>query len=204
MTTNVSTLMNPKSTTSVGVTPTFPKIPARITSTPLESDEQVIPEVLERLSDLGKSLAAIHRVCSEAYCTQGKYADALRHQTVAVDMDHDTPEYRNQRGYLSYLTGDDLNAIQDFTWVVQNEASNAEAHFNLGMVYFGQGQYLEAEVCFTNCTNLVGADAEAWNNLGVARFHLGRIAEAKECFGKAVTIDPAYEDAAVNLRDLTA
>lgn len=203
MTDMKSTLLNPSLTSQPGVGASFPKMPTRITSENPLSEADVIPEVIERLETLGTNLAAVHRVCSEAYATQGKYDEALMHMKIACSMDDKDLEYRNQRGFLYYLCGYDVEATQDFLYVVQHDASNVEAFFNLGMVQFGLSRYLEAEQCFANACQLVPDDAELWNNLGVARYHLGRVKDALACIQRAIEIDPDYEDAQNNLRDLS-
>ncbi|MFQ5504297.1 MAG: tetratricopeptide repeat protein [Planctomycetota bacterium] len=179
------------------------KIPTRIPSSSSTTDAPAnveIPEVIERLAKLAKDLAAVHRVCSEAYWTQGRYEDALQHQDIAVRIDEDEAEYRNQRGFLRYLTGDD-GAAEDFEWVIQQGAANHEAHFNLGMLRFGQNNLVEAERNFALAVQYGPDDAESWNNLGVARFQLGRIQEARQCFERSLEINPNYEEAAQNLAD---
>ncbi len=202
MTDQNTTLLNPSLTSQPGVGTFFPKKPTRITAAPVEDAPDAIPEVMERLATVGTNLAAVHRVCSEAYWTQGKYEDALSHQKMACLMDGGNLEYRNQRGFLYYLCGHDVEACQDFLFVVQNDPSNYEAFFNLGMVEFGLSRYLEAEQCFESAVTLSPEDAEIWNNLGVARYHLGRVKDARECFEKAAQLDPEYEEAQGNLADL--
>ena len=203
MTDEKTTLLNPSLTSQPGMGASFPKMPTRITAAAEEHAPDVIPEVLERLEAVGTNLAAVHRVCSEAYATQGKYEEALTHQKMACSMDNENLEYRNQRGFLYYLCGYDVEACQDFLFVVQNDPGNHEAFFNLGMVQFGLSRYLEAEQCFESAATLQPNDAEIWNNLGVARFHLGRVKDARDCVQKAVELDPTYEEAQVNLQDLS-
>ncbi len=180
----------------------FPKIPTRIQADPDGMQMQVLPEVLDRLHVLEGDLASVHRVCCEAYCSQGKYEEALVHQRMAVAMDPDEVEYRNQLGFLRYLTGDD-DAAEDFEFVIRKDPTNPEGWFNLAMLRFGQHNFAEAERGFLKAAELNPNDAEIWNNLGVARFQNGGAADARVCFENAVRIDPEHADARANLSDLS-
>jgi tetratricopeptide (TPR) repeat protein len=196
-------IMNPSPTQRPIVDSGFPRVPTRIREPgELVAQDPAIPEVLERLEALELHLARIHRVCSEAYASQSRYEAALRHQSIAVELDDTSLEYRNQRGYLRYLTGDD-GCSEDFEWVVRNDGKNSEAWFNLGMVCFGKGDVETAERCFASAAQCRSNDPEIWNNLGVARWQLGRPGEARACFEKALAIEPTNGDALANLKATT-
>lgn len=180
----------------------FPQVPTRITDENSSSEAPtVIPEVVERLSTLETRLGTIHRLCSEAYVSQGKLEEALVHQSMAARMEPDQIEYRNQLGYLRYLTGDD-GAAEDFGFVIERDPNNAEGHFNLAMIRFGQGDFLTARTHFAKAAEARPDDPEVWNNLGVALFQTGEPAEARRCFERALAIDPENEDARVNLSEI--
>lgn len=195
---SVTSIPNTSSTTGLG-NEGFASIPTRISNPgELQVDQQEIPEVLEQLETLDAHLAQFHRVCGEAYCSQGRYETALIHQLSAVALAPQSLEYRNQLGFLRYVTGDDA-ASEDFEAVLRADPQNAEAWFNLAMIRFGQSQFGEAEQAFAQAAQLRPQDPEILNNLGVARFHNGRSAEAKLCFERALQVDPNNEDAKLNL-----
>jgi tetratricopeptide (TPR) repeat protein len=185
------------------------KIPTRIGSQGVSAgsqDQGVNPqgsaqEVLRRLVVLGAGLASVHRLASEAYASISDYESALGHQEAAVRFDPQDLEYRNQLGFLRYVCGDD-GAAEDFRYVIENDPENAEAFFNLAMIYFGQGKYYDAEQLFLKAAENDPKDAETWNNLGVARFHQGRLSDARKSFEEALRIDPGNQDAIQNLQDL--
>ncbi len=183
----------------------FPKVPTRISQRDPRANlldwSAGRPEVEEQLQNLGKELAKVHFQASEAFSSLGRYEEALPHAETAVRFDPENPVYRHSLGFLRYLCGDD-GAAEDFEWVVARDAGNAEAHFNLGMIRFGQGRYLEAEKAFERAAEHMPNDAETWNNLGVTRYHLGRLPEAKACFEQALRADPEYQEAKDNLKDL--
>ncbi len=183
------------------------KIPTRIgnqTSSAQEigADSQAdAQEVLRRLVVLGSGLASVHRLASEAYASINDYESALGHQEAAVRFEPLELEYRNQLGFLRYVCGDD-GAAEDFQFVIDNDPENAEAYFNLAMIYFGQGRYYDAEQLFLKAAENNPKDAETWNNMGVTRFHQGRLADARASFEEALRVDPGNQDAIQNLQDL--
>lgn len=189
----------------------FQTIPTRIRDV---RDAQVPPLVVEpiaeqnraairqSLGELGSKLAEIHRTAAEAYLSQSLYESALPHLEAAATFSPGETEYQMQLGFVRYLTGDDVGAINSFNAVLATDGSNAEAWFNLGMVLFGQNQHAEAEDCFRRSSELVPGDSQTWNNRGVCLWKIQRIADAKVCFQKALQIDPNDADAAYNLSSI--
>lgn len=164
--------------------------------------EEVKQQVASSLDELGQKLAGIHRTAAEAWIAQGEYARALPHLDAAATFAPGELEYHNQLGFVRYLTGDDVGAINAFNSVLSGDSRNAEAWFNLGMVLFGQGQFAEAEGCFGRSIEIRGDDSQAWNNRGVCLFQIGRKADARGCFESALRIDPNDQDARVNLQNV--
>ncbi len=179
----------------------FQNIPTRINSTGNNTGTQLITGMDEQIAALQTQLTSIHQVCSEACSSQGDFAGALVHISCCVAIEPDNMVLRNQRGFLRYINGDD-EAIGDFQEVLAREPENADAYFNLAMIYFGQERVAEAERNFALAVRFSPGEAENWNNLGVTRFQLGRANEARECFQKAVELDPSYEEARDNLQSL--
>ena len=199
------------SATSIGAPQGFQSIPTRIRDV---RDAQVPPLVVEpvteqdkaaicdSLSELGIKLAEIHRTAAEAYLSQGMYEQSLPHLQAAATFSPGEVEYQMQLGFVHYVTGDDIAAINAFNTVIGVEESNAEAWFNLGMVVFGQEQFSEAEYCFRRSCEIDGSDAQTWNNRGVCLFRLERNDDARVCFQKAIEIDPNDSDAQFNLQKM--
>ncbi len=189
----------------------FQAIPTRIRDV---RDAQVPPLVVEplaeqekaairqNLSELGLKLAEIHRTAAEAYLSQGCYEQALPHLEAAATFSPSEAEYQMQLGFVRYVTGDDVGAINSFNMVLATDSNNAEAWFNLGMVLFGQEQHAEAEDCFRRASELHSTDAQTWNNRGVCLWKINRIADARTCFTKALQIDPSDADASYNLSNV--
>lgn len=189
----------------------FPTIPTRIRDT---RDAQVPPlvvtpiaeqqklQVQQSLAELGQRLAEIHRTAAEAYLSQSLYAQALPHLEAAATFAPAENEYQMQLGFVRYVMGDDVGAINSFNTVLATDSGNDEAWFNLGMVLFGQGQHAEAEDCFRHASEIAPNDAQTWNNRGVCLWRLERVADARTCFARAIQIDPNDADAAYNLANV--
>lgn len=164
--------------------------------------EQNKTAIRQSLSELGLKLAEIHRTAAEAYLSQGSYEESLPHLEAAATFSPGESEYQMQLGFVRYVTGDDVGAINAFNTVLATDATNGEGWFNLGMVLFGQAQHAEAEDCFRRAGEIAPADAQTWNNRGVCLWKLNRIADARTCFQKALQIDPSDADATYNLTNI--
>jgi Flp pilus assembly protein TadD len=167
---------------------------------PIAQQNQAL--VRQSLGELGQKLAEIHRTAAEAWLSQNSYTEALPHLEAAATFAPAELDYQLQLGFVRYITGDDVGAINSFNAVLAGDGSSAEAWFNLGMVLFGQSQYGEAEDCFRRTSELQPSDAQTWNNRGVCLWKLNRIADARSCFQKALQIDPQDADAIYNLQNI--
>lgn len=186
----------------------FQSIPTRIRDV---RDAQVPPLVVEPIAEQDKAairqslgelsckLAEIHRTAAEAYLSQGLYESSLPHLEAAATFGPGEAEYNMQLGFVRYVTGDDVGAINAFNAVLATDSGNAEAWFNLAMVLFGQNQFTEAEDCFRRSSEIQGDDSQVWNNRGVCLWKIQRLADAKACFTKALQINPTDADARFNL-----
>ncbi|MCA8949958.1 MAG: tetratricopeptide repeat protein [Planctomycetes bacterium] len=198
----------PASAAAVPTASGFQSIPTRIRDLrdtqvpPLVVEDQNKEAICQSLGELGIKLAEIHRTAGEAYLSQGLYDQALPHIEAAATFGSGDIEYRMQAGFIRYVTGDDIGAIDAFNAVIAAEPGNAEGWFNLGMVLFGQEQFAEAEDCFARSLAVEPGDAQTWNNRGVCLWKLGKPSDAKVCFERAITIDPNDQDAAFNLQNL--
>lgn len=187
----------------------FQSIPTRIKDL---RDAQAVPPLVvdpigdstkqaicESLAELGARLAEVHRTAAEAFLSQALYAKALPHLEAASTFAPTEMEYQHQLGFVRYLNGDDVGAINAFNTVLAADGNNAEAWFNLGMVLFGQNQFAEAEDCFRRSLENNPNEAQTWNNRGVCLWRLGRVPDGRACFQRALQIDPNDQDAIYNL-----
>ena len=207
------TTTNPRAKISPAIPPTtgFATIPTRIRDLrstdvpPLVVDpigEQDKAAIRQSLGELGVKLAEIHRTAAEAYLSQALYPEALPHLEAAATFASGELEYHMQLGFVRYLTGDDVGAINAFNAVLAIDNGSDEAWFNLGMVLFGQEQFAEAEKCFDEAIRIQPNDAQTWNNRGVCLWQLKRGTDARTCFHNALQIDPNDADAQFNLQNM--
>ncbi|MFM1870959.1 MAG: repeat-containing protein YrrB [Planctomycetota bacterium] len=171
------------------------QIPPLVVQPMAEQDKTV---VVQSLAELGTKLGEIHRTAAEAFLSQGMYEQSLPHLEAAVTFGGET-EHQMQLGFVRYITGDDVGAINTFNMVLAADSANADAWFNLAMVLFGQNQFAEAEDCFRHVCELAPNDSQTWNNRGVCLFQIGKKNDAKACFSQALRIDPQDADAKFNL-----
>jgi Flp pilus assembly protein TadD len=101
-----------------------------------------------------------------------------------------------QRGYF-----DPAGAF--FRLALQDNPSNAEAHYGLGSVYLNQEQLAEARASFEQAVKLSpsypGTRPNAWNNLGLLATREGRIVDAISSFEEALRLNPDHWIALENL-----
>jgi Flp pilus assembly protein TadD len=101
-----------------------------------------------------------------------------------------------QRGYYD-------QAEATFRLALQEDPSNAEAHYGLGSVYLKQEKILDARASFEQVLKLTAAYPDtgpnAWNNLGLLATREGRINEAIDYFQGALRLNPDYWIALENL-----
>ena len=71
-----------------------------------------------------------------------------------------------------------------------------------GNKYFSRGQYKEASILYRRALAKDLRGADAWYRLGLVNARLGELAEARKDFSRAMELDPANQDAVVQLGDL--
>jgi tetratricopeptide (TPR) repeat protein len=71
-----------------------------------------------------------------------------------------------------------------------------------GNKYFSRGQYKEASILYRRALSKDLRSPEAWYRLGLVNANLGDLPEARKDFSRAMELDPANQDAVVQLGDL--
>lgn len=96
---------------------------------------------------------------------------------------------------VQIAAGDFESAKAGLTQMLADDEDNADAHFQLGLVYFGLGDYRLAEEHFNRTLELDPDRASAvHHNLGVLAFQEGRLDVAREAFNAALEADPEDAD----------
>jgi tetratricopeptide (TPR) repeat protein len=92
--------------------------------------------------------------------------------------------------------------IEDALWLFQKvleiDATNFEAHHQIGVIHFRQRAYRLAEQFLRKAVEINGNSAGAFNNLGSALSALGRLPEALDCYSRAISLKPDYATALKN------
>ncbi|MCK4456328.1 MAG: tetratricopeptide repeat protein [Thermoplasmata archaeon] len=78
---------------------------------------------------------------------------------------------------------------------------NVVDSYNSGTVQLSKGNLEEAELLLTETISRHPTFEKAWNNLGVCLMRRRVHEEAIKCFSKALSIDPSYEIARLNLEE---
>ncbi len=71
-----------------------------------------------------------------------------------------------------------------------------------GNKYFAQRKYKEASILYRRALNKDLRSPDAWYRLGLVNTKLGVLPEARKDFSRAMGLDPANQDAVVQLGDL--
>lgn len=110
-------------------------------------------------------------------------------------------EEMNQKGEINLkkLVGNDM--IPVYLRNIEKNPKDIISHFELGLIYTGLENYIQAEKYFKNGTEINKNDDKSWYNLGFLYHALfsDRQEEAKEAYFKAVKINENFDDAWYNL-----
>ena len=98
-----------------------------------------------------------------------------------------------ERGKAFLETGDTTSAIQQFQAALKQNPSNAEAHYQLGLVYEGLGDTTQAVNAFRNATRLAPKRTEVTLALGRVYWHSGNRSVARTEFQSLLNGSPKEE-----------
>ena len=87
--------------------------------------------------------------------------------------------------YAATLTEDTAEKLAIYKKATELFANDYRGHNNLGLVYFGQGNFAEARRCYAKALQLVPTNADVNYNAGIAAMAEGDLAKAEEYLGKA-------------------
>lgn len=109
----------------------------------------------------------------------------------------------NQLNYKSGLnalkTGEIPFAIEMLKQVSDSAPQLEYVFTNLGLAYFKQKNYENAEIAFQRAIESNAHDAIAYNHLGIIKRLQGRFNLARQTYQKAIEIDNEYASAYLNL-----
>lgn len=100
-----------------------------------------------------------------------KFQDAIEDLTKAININPTTKSLYFTRAAIYCYLGLDIQAIEDFTAVIQLE-SNADAYYNRGVTYYQSKNYQSAIEDLDIAINLDGNSVSAYYNRGNAKYEL--------------------------------
>jgi len=111
-------------------------------------------------------------------------------RTAAAEDEHVTDarvdEHRNL-GVAFYKTGMLDEAVREFRRVAELRASDANAHFYIGLVSLKLARWREAMDALRQAAEKGGGRPAVLHNLGLAYEHLGRLDDAEQSYGEAAS-----------------
>src|SRR4030042_3305654 len=123
---------------------------------------------------------------------KGKYDEAIREYSKAIELDPDNAVAWNNRG-LAYLYKEQYDlAIADYVKAIELDPWSVMAYAGRGNAYFGQGYYDLAIAYYNKTIELDPEYAAAWNNRGLAYVKKGQYDLAIADYSKAIELDPGY------------
>ena len=145
--------------------------------------------------NIGQNLARCQDQAVPAKQRQAACSSLIDDQTLDVGA---RVEALLNRGMMHESTGENTEALADYTTAADLDPDNELAFFNRGNVYEGLGQFEEAIRNYDRAIDLNAHDADFFNNRGRAWESLGKIEKAMADFGSAIRIDPKHGSAYVN------
>ena len=115
------------------------------------------------------------------------YSTALQHYDLALSINPEAADVRNNRGYSKYLAGDVEGAMLDL-YTAANDWGFLHAWANLGKIYAEEGLYRDAIKTY----KLVMSEANALNNTGYSAIENGDLVLAERYLNKAIRLSPTY------------
>ncbi len=135
---------------------------------------------------------------AQVFASLGKFAEALRAFTVAMEMDPNYSEYYNERGSVYLGLGDFDAALQDFQHAILTSPPYPEVWTNLGQCFRAMGRMSEAERSFAKSLDYEPSGLLARLARAQCLDALGRLEEARKEYDLALAIDPNQPDALSN------
>jgi tetratricopeptide (TPR) repeat protein len=148
---------------------------------------QIAPDLLTARVRLGITLNKL-----------GRHAEASTEFRAAIARDGTAAFLHNNLGFSLYLEGKYDEAEQALAHAVELQPSFRRAHMNHGLALARLGRYDEALAAFF----LAGTRADGYYNLAVLQTEAGDYAEAAQALQNALGLNPEFDDAREQLRQV--
>ena len=141
---------------------------------------------------------------SRLFIDQKRYDDAIARLTRAAEIDPESLEVSRLLARTYADQGKTEEAIAAYRRVIELHENDAWSLNNLGLLLLDSKHAEEALPLFARAVELRKDVAMFQNNLGMALEHTGRFRAAAEAYRGALTADPGYEKAKLNLARVEA
>jgi tetratricopeptide (TPR) repeat protein len=141
---------------------------------------------------------------SRLFIDEKRYDDAIARLTAAAEIDPESLEVNRLLARTYADQGRTEEAIAAYRRVIELHENDAWSLNNLGLLLLDANDADEAVPLFAKAAELRKDVAMFHNNLGMALEHTGQFRAAAEAYSGALTADPGYEKAKLNLARVEA
>ncbi len=134
----------------------------------------------------------------------GRIEEGMGQYREAIRLRADNARATNNLGALHARQGDLARAMELFEESVRIDPHYAQPHFNSATARFESGDLEGAVVSYLAGLRIDAGRADIYNELGLVYLELSKPDDAIGSFERALSIDPAFEEARENLRRLQA
>ncbi len=159
--------------------------------------EQAVAQYREALK-LTPGLVAARNRLGITLNKLGRHREASAEFRAALECEPTAAYLHNNLGFSLYLQGEYEAAEQALARAVELEPSFRRAHMNRGLVLAKLGRYEEALAAFS----LAGPQEEAFFNLAIVQTQVGHYADAARALEQALAINPKFDAARQQLREI--
>ncbi|MCD6362307.1 MAG: tetratricopeptide repeat protein, partial [Armatimonadetes bacterium] len=152
----------------------------------------------------------LYAVAASAYCVAQDYENAINTAATALSLESDNAEALNTTGLAYYFLGELPLAAEHFTKAIRADKTKHQYYTNLGNTYFQMGSWNRARKEYQKALDII-PDSTIANTAYQRSYLLYLVARTHhfqhhyeqevEALNKALTLDPAYLEALLQLAD---
>lgn len=144
-----------------------------------------------------------HRHLAYCYYRQNKIKDSEKEFLLALELQDNHAETRNNLGYLYLLESEEFEKAKcEFEKVIKLYPNEAEYHHNLGNSLRQLHQYEKANSAYSKAINLNQKESKYYDSLGYSLSQLGLFNESLDAYKKAHNLNKKLSSVYVHLFDL--
>ena len=135
---------------------------------------------------------------AQVYSALGMDDDAIRHYTLAMEMDPNFSEYYNERANLHFRAGRYEEALRDYQMAGELSPPYYELYTNLGQCHRHLGRFEEAAAAYSKALDLEPGQVLALLGRAQCEEALGQAAAALADYDEALALVPGQWEALAN------